>query len=336
MEATPEPTAIPSPAPEEDEKVILDISFVRESPPNIDPQVTNDPDGIDLIENLFVGLTRYNHLTNQVEPALAKEWDVAGNGRSWTFYLRDDIFWVKPSEETIDGFVIAEAVRPVVASDIVFAIQRACARETNTPGAFILFLIEGCEAVQQLASATPADLENVGVQALNDTTLQINLVKPAAHFLTITSMWFMRPLPRELFEDEAIGDDWQAAVQDETPLLTSGSFMFLDSTLTTLQRNTLWPIPFQGNVQLVNINYLTDDDLALSLWEAKSLDMIDATAVDLFDVADSTLQQTAVVSQQTLFYLNFDFNSGIFRESTVRQAFAAAIDREALGEAIYG
>jgi oligopeptide transport system substrate-binding protein len=336
VQPTPTPTLIPSPIPEKDEKVILDISFVRDTPPNIDPQVSNDPDGIDLIENLFVGLTRYNHLTNQVEPALAKEWDVAGNGRSWTFYLRDDMYWVKPSDERVDGFVISEAVRPVVAGDIVFAIQRACARETNTPDAFILFLIDGCEAVQQLASATPADLENVGVQALNDTTLQINLVKPAAHFLTITSMWFMRPLPPELFEDEAVGNDWQAAVRDGSEFLTSGPFMPLDGTLTTLQRNTLWPIPFQGNVQLVNINYFTDDDLALSLWEAKSLDMIDVTALDLSDVADSTLQATAVVSQQTLFYLNFDFNSGVFREPTVRQAFAAAIDREALGEAVYG
>ncbi len=335
---TPTPTSTPPPVPveEEDIPVVLDISFVRDGVPNIDPQITNDSDGIDLIENMFVGLTRYNHVTDRVEAALAKEWDVAGNGRSWTFHLRDDIYWVKPSEETIDGYVIAEAVRPVVAGDLVFAIQRACARETNTPDAFILFLIEGCEAVQQLANATPADLQNIGVQALNDTTLQIDLTKPATHFLTITSMWFMRPLPRELFEDEAIGEDWQTAVQEGTPLLTSGPFIPLDGSLTTLQRNTLWPIPFQGNVEFVNINYLAEDDLALRLWEAKSLDMIDATGLDLSKLSEASLGQTAVMPQQTLFYLDFDFNSGIFREPIMRQAFAAAIDREALGEAVYG
>ena len=335
LEPTPTPTLVPTPAQEVEPPITLDISFVRDSVPNIDPQRTDDADGIDLIENLFVGLTRYNHSLNQVEPMLAHEWEVAGNGRSWTFHLRDDIFWVQPSEQTVDGFVIAEAVRPVVAGDIVFAIRRACARETDTPDAFILFVIEGCEQVHQLASATPADLQNIGVQALNDTTLQLTLNKPAAHFLTITSMWLMRPLPRELFEDETIGDDWQTAVQNGATLLTSGPFMPLNPSLTTLQRSTLWPIPFQGNIEIVNINYLRDDEFALSLWQAKSLDLIDATAIDLSEEPTSTQQQAQLVSQQTMLYLNFNFESGVFREPTVRRAFSAAIDREALVEEVY-
>lgn len=335
LEPTPTPTVVPTLALEDEPAVTLDISFVRDSLPNIDPQVTNDLDGIDLIENLFVGLTRYNHVSNSVEPMLASEWEVTGNGRSWTFHLRDDIFWVQDSEQTIDGFMIAEAVRPVVAGDIVFAIQRACARETDTPDAFTLFLIEGCEQVHTQANATPADLENIGVQALNDTTLQINLNKPATHFLTITSMWFMRPLPRELFEDETI-DDWQTAVQNETiTLLTSGPFMPLEANLTSLQRNTLWPIPFQGNIEIVKINYLDDDKTALLLWQAKSLDVIDASAIDLSTLPSTTLQQAALISQQTLLYLNFNFESGVFREPTLRRAFSAAIDREALVEEVY-
>lgn len=339
LEPTPTPTAVPSPAPEDNSPVILDISFVRESVPNIDPQTTNDDDGIDLIENMFVGLTRYNHKTNQIDPALAQSWEVSENGRVWTFALRDDIFWVQPSDQTIDGYVIAEPVRPVVASDVVFAIQRTCSRETDAPNAFILFLIEGCEQVHQLTSATPADLENVGVQALNDTTLQIRLNRPAAHFLTITSLWFMRPLPRELFAEsfvEEYGDDWQTAVQDDALLLTSGPFMPLTSNFSTLQRNTLWPIPFQGNTEIVRINYVETDDIALLLWEAKSLDLIDATNVDLTAVANATLQHLQSVSEQTLFYLNFNFQSGVFREPTIRRAFSAAIDREALIEEVFG
>lgn len=337
LEPTPTPTIVPTPVAEDIPPVVLDIGLVRESVPNIDPQATNDPDGIDLIENLFVGLTRYNHATNQVDPALAQEWEVSENGRTWTFHLRDDIFWVRPSEEMIDGYVISEAVRPVVASDMVFAIQRACARDTDTPDAFVLFLIEGCEQAHQQASATPADLANIGVQALNDITLRINLNRPAAHFLTITSLWFMRPLPYELFEteedeEEINSDDWQTAVQDGAPLLTSGPFMPLNANFSTLQRNTLWPIPFQGNTEIVRINYVETDDIALGLWEAKSLDVINATNIDLEDedVSPSTLQHAQVVNQQTLLYLNFNFQSGVFREPTVRRAFSAAIDREAL------
>ena len=62
LEPTPTPTVLPTPAPEDAPPVILDSGFVRNSVPNIDPQITNDPDGLDLIENFFVGLTRYNHV----------------------------------------------------------------------------------------------------------------------------------------------------------------------------------------------------------------------------------------------------------------------------------
>ena len=335
LEPTPTPTVVPTLAQASSRQVVLDLGIVRDGLPNIDPQVSNDPDGIDLIENMFVGLTRYNHDTNQVEPSLARDWSVAENGRIWTFNLRDDIFWVRPSPRTINGFVIAEAVRPVTAGDIVFAVQRACTKGTNTPDAFILFLIEGCEQVHQLESATPADLEKVGVRTLNDTTLQISLNRAATHFLTITSMWFMRPLPRELFEDETIEGDWQTAVNNGATLLTSGPFMPLNANFTTLQRNTLWPIPFQGNIEIVNISYLNGANFALRLWEAKSLDLIDASEIDLEALSNSTRQQLQMVNQQTLFYINFNFQSGVFREPTVRRAFSAAIDREVLVEEVY-
>ena len=340
LEPTPTATVLPTPAPEDSDPIVLDIGFVRETTPNVDPQVTTDSDGIDLIENMFVGLTRYNHVTNQVEPALAREWEVTGNGRSWVFHLRDDIFWVQPSDEVVDGYVISEAVRPVVAGDIVFAVQRACSRDTDAPDAFVLFLIEGCEQVHQLANATPADLANIGVQALNDTTLRIDLNRAAAHFLTISSMWFMRPLPRELFETEeedVVIEDWQTEVQEERlTLFTSGPFMPLTADFTRLQRNTLWPIPFQGNTEIVNINYVGDDEIALGLWEAKSLDVIDASAIDLTEAPLSTVQQAQIVNQHTMLYLDFNFESGIFREPIMRRAFSAAIDRDVLVEEVYG
>lgn len=74
LEPTPTPTVVPTAPADNNQPVILDVSFVRSSVPNIDPQLTTDPDGIDLIENMFVGLTRYNHVTNQV----GRLWPVLG------------------------------------------------------------------------------------------------------------------------------------------------------------------------------------------------------------------------------------------------------------------
>jgi ABC-type transport system substrate-binding protein len=80
---------------------------------------------------------------------LAKSWETDASGRTWTFNLRDDVFWLRAdnplpgSEEAVS----AEPLRPVTADDVVFAVQRLCAREVETPLAFTLFLIDGCERV---------------------------------------------------------------------------------------------------------------------------------------------------------------------------------------------
>jgi ABC-type oligopeptide transport system substrate-binding subunit len=318
------------------EPVVLDISFVSETHPDIDPQRTDDEDGIDLIENLFVGLTNYNHDTNQIEPELAYEWEIEDNGRIWTFYLRDDIFWIRPTEQDENGFWQVEPVRPVEAADFVFAIQRICNRETSTPNAFILFLIDGCEQVFQLEAATPADIEEIGVRALNETTLQVTLTKPATYFLTITSLWFFHPLPPELINEHE--DDWQEpeTLAAASSFMTSGPYFPVTREFRVLQRNPLWPIAYRGNVDFVEIRYLNTDKTAWQLWEAKTLDLVDATNLESDIYLDRIDTHARLVTNQTLFYLAFNFESGVFREPEVRRAFSAAIDREALVEELYG
>lgn len=336
IDLTPTPTPLPTAVPDEDPgPVTLDISFVRDSVPSIDPQQSVSQDGIDLIENLFVGLTRYNHQTNQIEPALAEEWEVSDNGRVWTFHLRNDIFWVKPIETENDGLNSlqnVETVRPVTASDVVFAVQRACNKEPNTPDAFTLFIIQGCELVNTMPNATKPDLERIGVKALNDTTLEFSLTKPAAHFLTLTSLWFMRPLPPELVE--AYGDEWQS--ESELDLLTSGPYFPQNMEMKTLQANPTWPLSRPGNVDLIHILYAEDAASTLELWQAKQLDAINAAEIDL-DLTDERIASRLLpLPQQTMFYLGFNFDSGVFREPNVRRAFAAAIDRERLVEELFG
>ncbi len=316
------------------EPVSLDLSYLGAAI-DIDPQKTTDENGINLVENLFVGLTNFNHTSNVIEPELAQSWEVSADGRNWIFHLRDDIFWVKPNATgtVVDGVYQAEAVRPVTADDMVYAIQRACRRQTDSPDVFILFLIEGCEQVQGDPNPTPADLEAIGVRALDDTTLEFSLVKPASYFLTITSLWLFHPVPPELVEE--FGDEWQAA----EGLWTSGPFMpvspLTPDTQTILHRNSLWPLPHTGNVDIVNILYFDDAMPAYQLWQAKSLDVSPLPAAEQKALLSLSPQKALLTTNQSVFYLGFNFDSGAFREADVRRAFSAAIDRQRLVDEIY-
>lgn len=331
MEPTLAPTPTPPPAPPVIAPVTLDISFLQDTPPSVDPQKAVDDDSLDLIENLYSGLTRYNNRTNLVDPWLAREWEVDNNGRVWTFRLRDDFFWVRPSERVEDGLRQAVAVRPVIAEDFVYAIQRTCDRKTGTPDAFILFIIEGCEDVYRLPEATPADLNQIGVVALDNLTLQITLNKPAGYFLTITTMPFMRPVPPEVIEE--FGDDWVSSAG----FMTNGPYMPLGNNMTELHYNSLFPIPHPegGNVDIVRITYLNNVEDAFDLWQARSLDLMDARGLDQEQFSERTLAHAHFVTNQTLFYIGFNFDSGVLRETAVRRALSAAIDRQALAEILY-
>jgi oligopeptide transport system substrate-binding protein len=323
-------TATPSASEDDVARVELDVGYAG-SFPVVDPQLANNQSGIDLAENLFVGLTRFNHQDVVVEPQLAASWEVGENGRVWTFNLRDDIYWVRPTDPVRgQTFWRAQPVRPVVADDLVYAIQRICQRGTGTPDAVILFIIEGCESVYTAAQPTTADLNRIGVTAVDEFTLQFRLTKPSSYFLTMTSLWFMKPVPTEKLLEH--GNRWL----ESDNVYISGPFV---PTLSTWQQgrlvlhpNPVWPLNRSGNVSVVNITFSDNQTNAFKLWQARSLDVSPLPAAERVAFTTFNPERSRLVAPQTVFYLGFNFESGVFSDPNIRRAFSAAIDREALIE----
>lgn len=308
--------------------VVLDVSFSGDVT-TLDPQIAVDDHALDLIENLFVGLTNYNPRRNAVEPELAQTWEVSPDGRTWTFHLRPDVYWVRWEPES--GL---QAIRPVTAHDVVYAIQRICNPAGAAPEAFIFFIIQGCEETSKLAEATPVDLAELGARALDDFTLQVNLTKPAGYFLAITTLSLLHPTPAERVEQ--FGDEWTSPDN----LVTSGPFWLngnaVSETRTVLRRNPYWPLPFSGNVDRVNVLRLDDDQDAFKLWQDKELDVSPLPDEMAAEMLSDSPQKVERIPEQVVFYLAYNFDSPAFRVPEVRRAFGAAIDRERLIEEIYG
>ena len=123
----------------------------------------------DLVENLYVGLTRFDPVTQTVEPAAAESWTVSDDGMTWTFTLRDDLQWVRYDSET-DEVV---AVRPVVAGDFVYSVQRACDPLRPSPITANLMVIRGCQTVAQAFPEVVNDLfiaREIAIRATSPTT----------------------------------------------------------------------------------------------------------------------------------------------------------------------
>jgi len=338
---TPDPAATVEVA---QEPVVLDISLSGQLP-NLDPGVAEQDAQLDLAQNLFIGLTNLNPQTGVIEPELAATWEVAADGLTWTFHLRDDVYWVRPSgpPPAEDGLWSVNRVRPVTADDVVFSVQRLCSRMTPNPLAFSLFLIDGCEQLYAIPEPSDADLA-IGIRAVNATTLEIRLVEPASYFLTLTSMPLFQAAPRDMVTER--GDEWLDAVGEfstgwQTPdnLITSGPFFPSPSEFTSqrlvLHRNPEWPIKQTGNVDVINITFFDDEMDAFALWSERDLDIAPLPTSEREQFLERSADKVKTIADPVLFYLGFNFDSQAFREPEVRQAFSAAIDRQALIDELY-
>ncbi len=279
----------------------------------------------DILENLLVGLTRFNANSGQIEPYLAKDWTVSSDGLTWTFNLRDDIQWVevRNGEPT--------AVRPVVAGDIVFAIQRACDPNRPSPVTSNMAIIVGCREVATALNnwdITQETLDQrIGVKALDDQTVEFKLLFPAAYFSTLTALPEFRPLPPE----RVIGNNpWPFG----TDIMTSAAWVVTswDALQMTLEANPFWPLEREGNLNSVTLRFDVGSDILPTQFAGDNVAIArtDALTAAIVGATDNSLVKTG--EGETLTLLGFSLEYPDLNNAVLRRALALAINHEYIAQ----
>jgi len=303
------------------------LRIAMPAPQNLDPvQVSRfDANMQDLVENLFVGLARYNPNTREIDPVLAESWTVSDDGLRWTFTLREDIQWVRydrASEEIV-------AVRPVVAGDFVYAIQRACDPLRPSPVTSNLMIIRGCHTVANAFPEVINDLfiaREIGARATGPHTLEIDLLFPSTYFPSLLSVPELRPLPREA---ASLSDDW--ATQLST-IMTTGPYAITGWTDSAMQlsRNPYWPDELDGNIDRIEIA-LTDDPTGAQAAVAGGRADMARVAPENAATARSAYPNLYHSAQgSSLTVIGFSFDRALVNTVEIRRALALAIDKAAL------
>ena len=115
-------------------------------PKSFNPIVMSETSTSDYTMRMFEGLTRLNMFTGEVEPGIAKSWEVAADGLTWTFKLREDVKFNDGSPFTSEDVVFTW-------NDLMYDNSRpADKKDPRWPSAFSdVTTIEGkqikCEAV---------------------------------------------------------------------------------------------------------------------------------------------------------------------------------------------
>ncbi|MBZ0316979.1 MAG: hypothetical protein K8L91_11225 [Anaerolineae bacterium] len=275
----------------------------------------------DILENLFVGLTRFNANSGQIEPYLAKDWTVSPDGLTWTFNLRDDIQWV----EVQNGE--PTAVRPVGAGDIVFAIQRACDPNRPSPVTSNMAIIVGCREVATALDSWEITQEaldqRIGVKALDDQTVEFKLLFPAAYFLTLTALPEFRPLPPE----RVIGSNlWPLG----TDIMTSGAWVVTswDALQMTLDVNPFWPLEREGNLDSVTIRFDVGPDVLPGQFASGDVAIARTDALTAASIGATDSSLVKIGEGETLTLLGFSMEYPDLNNPLLRRALALAIDHD--------
>jgi len=304
-------------------------------PPTVDPALATDSVSISVISNLFIGLTNFDPETSEVIPYLATEWEAgedAGGSQTWTFHLRDDIAWVKYNP--ITGEITQELdeegdPRFVNAHDVVYGVKRTIDPATGSGYAYVLYIIKNAAAVN--GGAEGFTLDDVGVVAIDDWTVQFTLETPAGFFPAIAGMWVSHPMPQWAIEEHE--GKWT-----EAGLMVNNGPYVMESWIhggrLDLIKNPLWVNNISVQIERVEGIMVDQGSVGFTMYENNELDSVGIPLADRDRVrADPVLSQE-YVNQPTLMtaYTGYINTKPPFDDVRVRRAFTQAVDRESLIE----
>ncbi len=315
-----------------DEPVTLNFNWGTE-PPTADPSLATDGTSVNIVGNIFVGLTRFDPVSGDVIPYLATDWesgeDADGN-QTWTFNLRDDIAWVNynpVSGETTQALDGEGNPRFVNAHDVVYGAKRTIDPLTASDYSYVLFSIKNAQAVN--GGSEEVTLDDVGITALDDWTVQFTLENPAGFFPAIAGMWVANPLPQWTIEEHE--GRWTEAGL----IVSNGPYMmesWIHGTELNLIKNPLWIEADSVQIERIAGLMITEASTSFALYENNELDTVGVPLPEIDRVkADPVLSADFYSAPAPCtYYYGFTNTKYPFTDQRVRQAFSQAIDRQSL------
>ena len=157
---------------------------------SLDPAFAVNQANIWGVNQLFNGLVQ---LDENLEPkaCIAKSWNISEDGLTYTFYLRNDVFF-----HNNEAFNNGKG-RKVIANDFVYSFNRLLDPKVASPGAWIfnnVFFYEIFDSVNISKNKI------YSFKALNDSCFAITLKHPFPPFLGLLSMQYCSVLPHEAIE----------------------------------------------------------------------------------------------------------------------------------------
>jgi dipeptide transport system substrate-binding protein len=291
------------------------------SPEGFQPQFFSTGTTFDAVSvPMFNRLVEFDTGTTNVIPALALSWDVAPDGKAYTFKLRHGVRFHANAQFT--------PTRDMNADDVVFSWSRMA--DDSSP-------FHRMTAGQTFAYFDDMGMKNIvdKVEKLDDYTVRYTLKRPEAPFLADMAMDFASILSKEYFDSMQKKGTPNAA--DVYPIGT-GPFEFVSYQKDATIRYKAFDKYWGGRPKIDNLVFSITRDATTRYAKLKTGECQVMAFPKPADLAEMKRDPAIDVLQKeglNIGYIAFNVEKKPFDQKLVRQALNMAVDKEAILKAVY-
>ena len=291
------------------------IYTIERDPQQMDPTLNSYSLSSQVLQQLFRGLYKLNPEGNGFIPALAASYVQSEDQKTFTFTMKEGLLWSDGS--------------PLTAHDIEYSWKRVLDPAVASKASSDMWVLKNGRA----ASSGEVGLDEVGVKALDDLTLEVTTEALCPWFISLTATTSFLPVKKEVVEQGSEENPWTKSPET---YVCNGPYMPVEfSSLEHVKMTKNPNYVDAANVQVEKLTYavISDWNTALTAYNNGDIQVLDNLTADAFaQYAQSDEYQP--VPRIGIQYCDFNCELPEFSDARVRRAFAMSLSRAGIMAAL--
>ena len=274
---------------------------------SIDPAINDETYGFIYINHAFEGLLTKD-INGKIVGGSSDKWEISEDKLKYTFHIREDAKWS-------DG-------KKLTADDFVYSYRRVVDPKTASPIAYLMYYIKNAKDINM----GKKQIDTLGVTALDENTLTIELENPTLYFEDILASGGCYVPVREDIINK-YGDDW---TWNSESYIGNGAYKMTErkpDELIAFELNTnYWDYKNQV-AKKINFVLIADEYISLNAVRTGDVDF-SINAPPIGEIESLIKENLMAVSDIIgVYYLDLNNKDKTLSDKRVRKALSLAIDR---------
>ena len=290
-------------------------------PQGLDPHIVTGVPEHHLLIAMCEGLTIANPKGGENLPGVAKSWTISPDGKTYTFFLQEDAKWS-------NGDLLT-------ASDFVWSWMRILTPSLGSQYPDMLYYVKGAPEYHQ---GLTDDFSSVGVTAVNDYELKVELTNATPFFIKLLSHYSTYPVHKDTVLKHGTIDDRNGQWTRPGNFVCNGPMNLKTWELNkeiTVEKNPLyWDA---SNVRLNEIRYypVSNESTEDRMFRAGQLHVTNVVPLEKCPVyIENENPDLRIEPYMGTYFYRVNTNHPVLKDKRVRLALAYALNRKQIVEKV--